>query len=206
VTLSGKVVNEDGSIVKKAYATLWSNGKIIFRTKTGGNGKFLFKFVIPGKYVLQVYHKKNGAAEMALEMKESMVMNNITLNRKINLTDQRSVYGNSNLDIIEVVDDKDANKNTKSVKKIVVPLSLTGEIINSEGQIISAMVKLSKGDGTEIYEKYCNRKFLINDIDQGYYKLILSNEEYGIYENIIHVNNKRLTEGDSINMGKIILK
>ena len=52
VTLSGRIVNSDGKKVKKAVLTLLSDGDVVKEDKTGGNGKFKFKKLYKGDYVL----------------------------------------------------------------------------------------------------------------------------------------------------------
>ena len=56
LTLSGRIVDSDGKRVKKADVTLLSGGDVVSEEKTGGNGKFKFKKLAEGEYVLQVTH------------------------------------------------------------------------------------------------------------------------------------------------------
>ena len=68
VTLSGRVVNSDGKKVKKAILTLLSGGDVVKEDKTGGNGKFKFKKLEEGDYVLQATHDEFGFAEMIITL------------------------------------------------------------------------------------------------------------------------------------------
>jgi len=68
VTLSGRVVNSDGKKVKKAILTLLSGGDVVKEDKTGGNGKFKFKKLEEGDYVLQATHDEFGSAEMIITL------------------------------------------------------------------------------------------------------------------------------------------
>jgi len=68
VTLSGRVVNSDGKKVKKAVLTLLSGGDVVKEDKTGGNGKFKFKKLDEGDYVLQATHDEFGSAEMIITL------------------------------------------------------------------------------------------------------------------------------------------
>ena len=68
VTLSGRVVNSDGKKVKKAILTLLSDGDVVKEDKTGGNGKFKFKKLEEGDYVLQATHDEFGSAEMIITL------------------------------------------------------------------------------------------------------------------------------------------
>ena len=68
VTLSGRVVNSDGKKVKKAILTLLSDGDVVKEDKTGGNGKFKFKKLEEGDYVLQATHDEFGSAEIIITL------------------------------------------------------------------------------------------------------------------------------------------
>ena len=68
VTLSGRVVNSDGKKVKKAVLTLLSGGDVVKEDKTGGNGKFKFKKLKEGDYVLQATHDEFGSAEIIITL------------------------------------------------------------------------------------------------------------------------------------------
>ena len=68
VTLSGRVVNSDGKKVKKAILTLLSGGEVVKEDKTGGNGKFKFKKLEEGDYILQATHDEFGSAEMIITL------------------------------------------------------------------------------------------------------------------------------------------
>ena len=67
-TLSGRVVNSDGKKVKKAILTLLSDGDVVKEDKTGGNGKFKFKKLEEGDYVLQATHDEFGSAEIIITL------------------------------------------------------------------------------------------------------------------------------------------
>ncbi len=56
LTLSGRIIDSDGKKVKKATVTLLSGGEVVSEEKTGGNGKFKFKKLEEGEYVLQASH------------------------------------------------------------------------------------------------------------------------------------------------------
>ena len=58
LTLSGRIVNSDGKKVKKAMVTLLSGGEVVDEEKTGGNGKFKFKKLEEGDYVLCAVSRK----------------------------------------------------------------------------------------------------------------------------------------------------
>ena len=67
-TLSGRIVNSEGKKVKKAVLTLLSGGDVVAEDKTGGNGKFKFKKLKDGDYVLQASHDEFGSAEMIVTL------------------------------------------------------------------------------------------------------------------------------------------
>ena len=79
VTLSGRVVNSDGKKVKKAILTLLSGGDVVKEDKTGGNGKFKFKKLEEGDYVLQATHDEFGFAEMIITLDGKKDIGDLTL-------------------------------------------------------------------------------------------------------------------------------
>ena len=82
LTLSGRVVDSDGKRVKKAIVTLLSGGDVVSEEKTGGNGKFKFKKLAEGEYVLQVTHDEMGSAEMIVALAEKQDVGDIALSTK----------------------------------------------------------------------------------------------------------------------------
>jgi len=79
VTLSGRVVNSDGKKVKKAVLTLLSGGAVVEEDKTGGNGKFKFKKLEEGDYVLQATHDEFGSAEMIITLADKKDIGDLAL-------------------------------------------------------------------------------------------------------------------------------
>lgn len=79
VTLSGRIVNSDGKKVKKAQLTLLSDGKVVTEDKTGGNGKFKFKKLDEGDYVLKATHDEFGAAELTVSLTEKKDVGDVAL-------------------------------------------------------------------------------------------------------------------------------
>ena len=79
LTLSGQVVDEDGEKVKKAELTLRKDGDIVEEDKTKGNGKFKFKKLEEGDYVLEVSHEDFGSAEKAFTLSEDYDLGEVTL-------------------------------------------------------------------------------------------------------------------------------
>ncbi|MAQ88133.1 MAG: carboxypeptidase regulatory-like domain-containing protein [Candidatus Neomarinimicrobiota bacterium] len=82
LTLAGRVVDSDGKKVKKAIVTLLSGGDVLSEEKTGGNGKFKFKKLEEGEYVLQATHDEMGSAEMIIALSEKQDVGDITLSTK----------------------------------------------------------------------------------------------------------------------------
>ena len=82
LTLSGRIVDSDGKRVKKAIVTLLSGGDVVSEEKTGGNGKFKFKKLAEGEYVLQVTHDEMGSAEMIVALAEKQDVGDIALSNK----------------------------------------------------------------------------------------------------------------------------
>ena len=79
LTLAGRVVDSDGKKVKKAVVTLLSGGDVVSEEKTGGNGKFKFKKLKEGEYVLQATHDEMGSAEMIVALAEKQDVGDIVL-------------------------------------------------------------------------------------------------------------------------------
>lgn len=82
LTLSGRIVDSDEKRVKKAIVTLLSGGDVVSEEKTGGNGKFKFKKLAEGEYVLQVTHDEMGSAEMIVALAEKQDVGDIVLSNK----------------------------------------------------------------------------------------------------------------------------
>ena len=79
LTLAGRVVDSDGKKVKRAVVTLLSGGDVVSEEKTGGNGKFKFKKLKEGEYVLQATHDEMGSAEMIVALAEKQDVGDIAL-------------------------------------------------------------------------------------------------------------------------------
>ena len=79
LTLAGRVVDSGGKKVKKAIVTLLSGGDVVSEEKTGGNGKFKFKKLSEGEYVLQATHDEMGSAEMIVALAEKQDVGDIVL-------------------------------------------------------------------------------------------------------------------------------
>ena len=62
LTLTGQVFDSDGDKVKKAELTLRKGGDVVEEDKTKGNGKFKFKKLAEGDYVLEIAHEDLGYA------------------------------------------------------------------------------------------------------------------------------------------------
>jgi len=79
LTISGRIIDSDGKKVKKATVTLLSGGEVVSEEKTGGNGKFKFKKLEEGEYVLQASHDERGSAETIVTLTEKQDVGDITL-------------------------------------------------------------------------------------------------------------------------------
>ena len=82
VTLSGRIVNSDGEKVKKAVLTLLSGGDVVKEDKTGGNGKFKFKKLDKGDYVLQATHDEFGSTETIITLADNKDIGELVLSTK----------------------------------------------------------------------------------------------------------------------------
>ncbi len=79
VALSGRIVDADGNKVKKAALTLLSGGEVVKEDKTGGNGKFRFKKLDKGDYVLQANHEEHGSLEMIITLADNKDIGDVAL-------------------------------------------------------------------------------------------------------------------------------
>ena len=81
-TITGRVLNSDGNKVKGATLTLLSDGNLISEEETGGNGKFKFKKLEDGDYVLQASHDEYGVMEEIINLTGDKDLYDLTLSTK----------------------------------------------------------------------------------------------------------------------------
>lgn len=81
-TITGRVLNSDGKKVKGATLTLLSDGNLISEEETGGNGKFKFKKLEDGDYVLQASHDEYGVMEEIINLTGDKDLYDLTLSTK----------------------------------------------------------------------------------------------------------------------------
>ena len=120
LTLSGRIVDSDGEKVKKAIVTLLSGGDVVSEENTGGNGKFKFKKLKEGEYVLQATHDKMGSAEMIVALAEKQDVGDITLSTK-----------KPESTIAEKPSNPDPKKEMRSPERISVTVPQTVEAMGS---------------------------------------------------------------------------
>ncbi|MDC3166180.1 carboxypeptidase regulatory-like domain-containing protein [Candidatus Marinimicrobia bacterium] len=82
LSLVGQVFDEDGEKVKKAELTLRKDGDVVEEDKTKGNGKFKFKKLEEGDYVLEVSHEDFGSAEKAFTLSEDYDLGEVSLSKQ----------------------------------------------------------------------------------------------------------------------------
>ena len=80
--LEGTVLNENGDKVKKAEVMLSREGASPDEEKTKGNGKFRFKKLEEGDYVLSVSHEDHGSADTSFFLSENIDLGEIILSTK----------------------------------------------------------------------------------------------------------------------------
>ena len=78
-TLTGRIVDPSGSKVKKASVSLLSDGRIISEESTGGDGKFKFKRIEDGVYIIQASHEFFGSAEQSVTISGKSDLGDIML-------------------------------------------------------------------------------------------------------------------------------
>jgi len=81
-TINGRVLNSDGKKVKGATLTLLEDGNLIDEQDTGGNGKFKFKKLEDGDYVLQASHTVHGVSETIVNLTDDKDLGDLTLSIK----------------------------------------------------------------------------------------------------------------------------
>ena len=78
-TINGRVLNSQGDKVKGATLSLFSDGDLITEQETSGNGKFKFKKIDAGSYVIQASHGQFGSKETIVDLTDDKDVGNITL-------------------------------------------------------------------------------------------------------------------------------
>lgn len=120
LTLAGRVVDSDGKKVKKAIVTLLSGGEVVSEEKTGGNGKFKFKKLKEGEYILQATHDEMGSAEMIVALAKKQDVGDIALSTE-----------KPNQPAAEPVTVTAADKSSKTPERISVTVPQTMEAMGS---------------------------------------------------------------------------
>lgn len=120
LTLAGRVVDSDGKKVKKAIVTLLSGGEVVSEEKTGGNGKFKFKKLKEGEYILQATHDEMGFAEMIVALAKKQDVGDIALSTE-----------KPNQPAAEPVTVTAADKSSKTPERISVTVPQTMEAMGS---------------------------------------------------------------------------
>ena len=79
LTVEGQILDEDGEKVKKAELTLSKDGTVLEEERTKGNGKFKFKKLEEGEYVLSASHEDHGSADTTFFLSENIDLGEISL-------------------------------------------------------------------------------------------------------------------------------
>ena len=79
LTVEGQILDEDGEKVKKAELTLSKDGAVLEEERTKGNGKFKFKKLEEGEYVLNASHEDYGSADTTFFLSENIDLGEISL-------------------------------------------------------------------------------------------------------------------------------
>ena len=77
--VEGQILDEDGEKVKKAELTLSKDGIVLEEERTKGNGKFKFKKLEEGEYVLNASHEDYGSADTTFFLSENIDLGEISL-------------------------------------------------------------------------------------------------------------------------------
>ncbi|MFL2983787.1 MAG: carboxypeptidase-like regulatory domain-containing protein [Candidatus Neomarinimicrobiota bacterium] len=81
LTLSGRIVDPSGNKVKNINISLLSDGQVISEERTGGNGKFKFKKLEEGVYVLQAFHEF-GSVEQSITLSDKIDLGDVRLSNE----------------------------------------------------------------------------------------------------------------------------
>jgi len=81
-TLNGRVLDTDGEKAKNTTLSLFMDGDLLKEEKTGGNGKFKFKKLKAGEYVLQASHDVFGSNETIVSLADDKNIGEIVLSTK----------------------------------------------------------------------------------------------------------------------------
>jgi len=121
-SLSGKVIDSDGKKVKKAIVTLLSGGEPVDEKKTKANGKFEFKKLEEGVYILNITHDEKGSLEKQVELsaKEKKDLGELVLSTK-----------KPNIPIADAGSSSKPPKDTKKPDQISVTVPQTMEAMGS---------------------------------------------------------------------------
>jgi hypothetical protein len=81
-TLNGRVLDTDGGKARNTTLSLFMDGDLLKEEKTGGNGKFKFKKLEAGEYVLQAFHDVFGSNETIVSLTDDKNIGEIVLSTK----------------------------------------------------------------------------------------------------------------------------
>ena len=81
-TLNGRVMDSDGKKAKNTTLSLFMDGDLLREEKTGGNGKFKFKKLEEGEYVLQASNDVSGSNETIVSLTGNKDLGEIILSTK----------------------------------------------------------------------------------------------------------------------------
>lgn len=81
-TLNGRVMDSDGKKAKNTTLSLFMDGDLLKEEKTGGNGKFKFKKLEEGEYVLQASNDVFGSNETIVSLTGNKDLGEIILSTK----------------------------------------------------------------------------------------------------------------------------
>ena len=79
LAVEGRILDEDGKKVKKAELILSKDGTVLEEERTKGNGKFKFKKLVEGEYVLNASHEEHGSKDTTFFLSENIDLGEISL-------------------------------------------------------------------------------------------------------------------------------
>mgnify|MGYP001156789208 FL=1 len=82
LTLEGQILDDNGKKVKKAELTLSKDGAVLEEERTKGNGKFKFKKLEEGEYVLNASHEEHGSKDTTFFLSENINLGEIFLSNQ----------------------------------------------------------------------------------------------------------------------------
>tara|TARA_Y100001935_G_scaffold245471_1_gene239112 strand:+ start:1482 stop:2462 length:981 start_codon:yes stop_codon:yes gene_type:complete len=212
--LQGRIVDSDGNKVKNAIVTLLSDGQVVSEQETGSDGKYKFKKLKEGEYVLQATNDEMGSAEINIALAGNRNIGDVSLSKRNdydfsntfeterqNIGDISSVnrngFSKSPFNVSGTVTDANGN----GLKK--VDITVSGRVVNSKGyKVKKASVLLTSEAGKVRSIRTSNSgKFRFKKIKEGMHVLSATHDAMGSAAMIVNMNEQNYLDLGDITLG-----